>query len=159
MEPFFTTDVTRSLTHVMRSTWLLKLRCICISLISLGGPIVKNKTFFFADYEGSRLTDGAPAEFTVETPQFQNRVITTLPKSLAAQFQKDFPAPAVAKYGNFYRNDPRPVLRPAAPAGRPIPISPTSARQSPAAQPDRADQYTIRIDEHVISHDQFDGAG
>src|SRR4029077_8590146 len=32
---------------------------------SLGGPIIKDKTFFFADYEGLRQTKGIPTSITV----------------------------------------------------------------------------------------------
>ena len=34
---------------------------------SLGGPIKTNKTFFFADYEGYRQTQGVPVVITVPT--------------------------------------------------------------------------------------------
>lgn len=35
---------------------------------SLGGPIRKNKTFFFADYEGLRLSQGLTSQTTVPSP-------------------------------------------------------------------------------------------
>ncbi|MFY9646617.1 MAG: TonB-dependent receptor [Terriglobales bacterium] len=35
---------------------------------TLGGPIVKNKTFFFGDYEGLRIRQGLPQVSTVPTP-------------------------------------------------------------------------------------------
>ena len=39
---------------------------------SLGGPIRSNKTFFFADYEGYRLTQGVPTVITVPTVKMRN---------------------------------------------------------------------------------------
>jgi Carboxypeptidase regulatory-like domain/TonB-dependent Receptor Plug Domain len=35
----------------------------------IGGPIVKNKTFFFADYEGIRQSKGIPNKLTVPSPE------------------------------------------------------------------------------------------
>ncbi len=39
---------------------------------SLGGPIKTNKTFFFADYEGYRQTQGVPVVITVPTLKMRN---------------------------------------------------------------------------------------
>jgi hypothetical protein len=39
---------------------------------TLGGPIIKNKTFFFTDYQGSRLRDGQTLISTVPTPAERN---------------------------------------------------------------------------------------
>jgi len=35
----------------------------------IGGPIIKNKTFFFADYEGIRQSKGIPNKLTVPSPE------------------------------------------------------------------------------------------
>lgn len=59
-----------------------------------GGPIVKNRTFFFGSYEGLRLTRGVTLRRTVETPEFRDYVIRTFPNSVAAFLFQNFPAPA-----------------------------------------------------------------
>ena len=51
---------------------------------SVGGPIRKDKTMFFFNYEGSRRKDGAPTIFPVETPQFRSLVETSRPGSLGS---------------------------------------------------------------------------
>lgn len=43
---------------------------------TLGGPIVKDKLFFFASYQGDRFTTvGTPQTITQESPQWENAVI------------------------------------------------------------------------------------
>jgi hypothetical protein len=53
---------------------------------SLGGPILKNRLFFFFSYEGTRLKGTAPlrSQF-LETPEFEQYVIQQNPGSIAAQ--------------------------------------------------------------------------
>ncbi len=46
---------------------------------SLGGPIVKNKTFFYANYEGIRQRLGQPQIGVVPSPSFRSRVLSTSP--------------------------------------------------------------------------------
>lgn len=60
---------------------------------SIGGPIVKDKLFFFFSYEGVRLSNNALVRSqTLETPQFEQYVVQNNPGSLAA---KIFSAPGI----------------------------------------------------------------
>jgi hypothetical protein len=43
---------------------------------SLGGPIIKDKTFFFVDYEGLRQTLGVPTEVTVLSDAARSGILT-----------------------------------------------------------------------------------
>jgi hypothetical protein len=52
---------------------------------SLGGPIIKNRLFFFFSYEGIRLKNTVPVRsVTLETPQFDQYVVANNPGSIAA---------------------------------------------------------------------------
>jgi hypothetical protein len=48
--------------------------------MTLGGPIVKNNTFFFIDYEGLRQLQSNTQQFTVPGASFQQQVLTTSPQ-------------------------------------------------------------------------------
>jgi Carboxypeptidase regulatory-like domain/TonB dependent receptor len=61
---------------------------------SFGGPIERNKLFFFTSYEGLRQEGARGSNFTVETPEFRNFVLQRSPNSIAARLLRDF-APAV----------------------------------------------------------------
>ena len=58
---------------------------------TLGGPVIKDHTFFFFSYQGLRQIRPSLVNSTVETPQFRDFVQRTRPNSLAAQLLKDFP--------------------------------------------------------------------
>ncbi len=98
---------------------------------AFGGPIKKDKTFFFMDYEGSRLTDSQPVLVTSETPFTRAQAPAG---SLAAMFFQDFPGPACLK--------------------TPGPTDATCQAESPQIEPDRADQYIVRVDHHINSRDE-----
>jgi len=55
-----------------------------------GGPVIKDKTFFFGSYEGTRNAAGRTASFQVETPQLRDYVSRTAPNSIANQLLTKF---------------------------------------------------------------------
>ena len=67
---------------------------------TIGGPIFKNKTFFFGSLFWLRSVLGSTDVVSVETPQFAQYVETNFPSSVAAQFFQLAP-PSVAPTYNF----------------------------------------------------------
>lgn len=60
---------------------------------TIGGPIKKNKLFFFGSFEGERTRVSAPQLLTVETPEFRQLIETYAPNSASALLYKNFPGP------------------------------------------------------------------
>jgi len=56
---------------------------------TIGGPIIKDKLFFFGAYQGDRFTTAAPpVPITVESPAWEQAVIAAQPNSVAALLTK-----------------------------------------------------------------------
>jgi hypothetical protein len=60
---------------------------------TLGGPIKKNKLFFFGSFEGERTRAPVSVFTAAETPQFRSLIEQYAPNSVAALLYKNFPAP------------------------------------------------------------------
>ncbi|MDQ6707621.1 MAG: carboxypeptidase-like regulatory domain-containing protein, partial [Acidobacteriota bacterium] len=66
----------------------------------IGGPILRNRTFFFSSFDGLRQSGARAQIYTVETAQFRNLVASTRPKTIAATLLSQF-KPAVDPTYNF----------------------------------------------------------
>ncbi|MBM4246150.1 MAG: TonB-dependent receptor [Deltaproteobacteria bacterium] len=60
---------------------------------TVGGPIRRDRTFFFLGYEGLRVTRGTTLVRTVETPEFRAMVARLYPNSIANFLFTNFPSP------------------------------------------------------------------
>jgi hypothetical protein len=66
---------------------------------SVGGPIVKNKLFFFFSYEGLRQSNTNYSTAYVETSQYRQQVVSARPGSVIAKvFNNPLIAPRVTSY-------------------------------------------------------------
>ena len=109
---------------------------------NLGGPVIKNKTFFFVSYEGSRSALGQTLSSQVETPEFRNYVFNAYPSGIAASLLKQFPAvtPAAGSGGKRYLGE----VDLTTPQGQTIPAVGTAYYNLGDVL--RYDQYLTRVD-------------
>jgi len=57
---------------------------------TVGGPIKKNKLFFFAAYQGDRFITSNPGPVHVESPQFRSATISAFPNNVSSLLYSNF---------------------------------------------------------------------
>jgi hypothetical protein len=112
-----------------------------------GGPIIRNRTFFYTSYEGLRSSGSSLNNATVETPQLRNWVLANRPNSIAAYvFGKHKPV------GDPTQNI-RDVGTPQAGVNRfsstPDGIPDIGTVQYLTSSLDTSDQFTLRVDHEL----------
>ena len=133
----------------------------------LGGPVVKDKTFFFVDYQGTRQRLGVVRISTVPTVLQRQGVFTEKVSGSVPRIYD--PATTAPNPGGGFVRDPFPGN--AIPADRIDPVAlklleryplPTSAGTANnyrrvGNESDTQDQFDIRLDHRFSSHDQIFG--
>ncbi|HEY3381018.1 MAG TPA: TonB-dependent receptor [Vicinamibacterales bacterium] len=66
---------------------------------SFGGPVKRDRTFFFGSFEGVREVSGSGSLVTVETEAFVNYVTSTRPNSIAAKLLSTYRPPSYPTTG------------------------------------------------------------
>lgn len=83
---------------------------------SFGGPIKRDRTFFFGSWESVREISGQGAVYTVETKEFVDWVVATRPNSLAAKLLTTYKPPAYPTTGFRDLGSPAPGANKVGPA-------------------------------------------
>jgi hypothetical protein len=120
--------------------------------LTLGGPIQKNKTFFFVAWQGTRLLTGITRFSTVPTVAQKNGIFTTAIFDPATSPRQQFPNNTIplARFDSVAKQ----VL-----AHYPDPNLPGTANNyvRTDVEPDSQDQFDVRVDRYFGSHHRVFG--
>jgi hypothetical protein len=119
---------------------------------SLGGPLRRDRTFFFFSYDGLRQRGGGAAVYTVETEQLKNWVTTNRSGSVAAQLLTKYAPPSYPTTGLRDLGGPLPGANvwSTAPDGIPDVGNISYA----IVGENFGDQYTMRADQVISPNDR-----
>lgn len=135
---------------------------------SLGGPIVKDKTFFFADYEGLRVVLPTSAAVNIPSPQFQAATLANIGATNSAElpfYQQMFSLWAGAKGASGAQNVLPQGMKGQAPVsgpGCPASFTPFGDTTTPCALQFRSSvdnfthewMLTARVDQNIGNNDR-----
>jgi hypothetical protein len=113
----------------------------------IGGPIVRNRTFFYTTYEGILQSGTGSSTATVETPELRNWVLQNRPTSIAAYIMGTFPPVADPTTNIRDVGGPRPGANQFSSTADGIPDIGTARYLSTTDA--RSYQFTIRIDHEL----------
>jgi hypothetical protein len=117
--------------------------------VTVGGPIRRDRTFFFFSYDGLRQKGGGAALRTVETEQLKNWVLANRPNSIAAQLLSKYPPPIYPTTGLRDLGGPLPGANNWSTAPDGIPDVGTISLAVPSRN--IGDQFNGRVDQ-VLRH-------
>ena len=121
---------------------------------SAGGPIIKNRTFWFANYEGQRFVTTLTGESTVPTPEFKTGQFSVLGEPI------DVSTPGSVNNASGYALDPTVqkilALYPK-PNGPDVVPGLSGTLFFPSASRQQVDGFTIKIDHNLTKRHQLTG--
>ena len=124
---------------------------------SLGGPILKGKTFFFVTWDQLRSTIANAYLTTVETPDFVNFMTANYPNNLSTSLLKQYPA-AVGSLGSIQTvADLSPGCTGVGPLGMPCALPIVGTATHSYSSPDNGLQWNLRIDQAFSRGDRIYG--
>ena len=120
---------------------------------TLGGKIIKDKTFFFVSAFQLLSAQALTQTVAVETPEFRQYVVNNFPNNLAAQFFKRAPASGTPTSGFLTVGEiqnalPSPITPPNLPSDL-VAVGTVSINQSPQLN---ARQWNVRVDHNFNNY-------
>ena len=122
--------------------------------ITVGGPILKNKLFFYGAIDVLRSSSTSAGAYTVETPDFENWVATNLPNTVAAQVLKAAP-PLSAPTSNILTASQVGGSYFPTPANLPASLPVVGTANISYSVPKNGYQYSIRGDDYLGESDRI----
>jgi carboxypeptidase family protein/TonB-dependent receptor-like protein len=116
----------------------------------LGGPLRKDKTFWFLGYEGFREKRGTTRDVQVETPELRAFVAANFPGTVAANLFQNFPGPATILPGTGVNLGG--TIQPCTPNSCPPDLG---VGVGQAINRTSTDQYIVRLDHNVTINDKL----